>query len=151
MYGTELRQARHLLREQLKNDYLGTARQAGYYDAAEAVSLTGPCATGGYNTIRSGLLIAYAWLRLGLPIEQVVAAYRVDPDQLANLSLGTFILLPTLRQEIEDMVVKQLPETPEPQRYVTAYPKVGTLDTDNGTGRPNPVTSSPMGSTHFAR
>jgi len=151
MYGTELNLERRTLREQLKNDYLGTARQQGYYDAAEALSLTGPCATGGYNVQRSRLLIAYAWLRLGLPIEQVLDAYGFNRDQLASLSLGDFILSPTLRQQIEDMVTTQFPESPEPSRFVPALHTVGALTTDQNAGRPMAPTVSPTGATHFAK
>ncbi len=134
MYGTELTIERRKRREQFKNDYLGTARQTGYYDAAEALTLTGPFIGGGYNAGRTRLLVAYAWIRLGVPVKQVCDAYDVSEDQVQQLSLDTFILRADLRAEIEAQVVAAVPETPEPQRFVPAYPRVGALQTDQSAG-----------------
>jgi len=134
MYGTELTIERRKRREQFKNDYLGTARQSGYYDAAEALTMTGPFIGGGLNAVRTRLLVAFAWLRLGLPVEQVCEAYDVNQDQLQHLSLDTFILRADLRAEIERQVVALVPETPEPQRFVAAYPVVSTFALNQNAG-----------------
>jgi hypothetical protein len=151
MWGTELVVERRKRREQFKNDFLGTARQAGYYDVDEAMSLITTHATGGVNGGRTRVMLAYAWNRLGVPLEQVCAAYGVNQDQVRQLGLHEWVMDDAQRAEIEKMVVELVPETPEPQRYVTAAQHVGALTTDRGAGRPSPPDVSPTGSLHFAR
>ena len=151
MYGTELTVERRKRREQFKNDFLGTARQAGYYDVDEAMSLIGPFVGGGLNAVRTRWLLAYAFTRLGVPVEQVCAAYGVNPETVTMIRLDDFIMTDAQRAEIEHMVTELVPETPEAQRYVTAAHKVGELTTDRGAGRPSPPDVSPTGSMHFAR
>jgi len=151
MYGTELIVERRKRREQFKNDFLGIARQAGYYDVDEAMSLIGPFVGGGLNAVRTRWLLAYAFTRLGVPVEQVCAAYGVNPETVTMIRLDDFIMTDAQRAEIEHMVTELVPETPEAQRYVTAAHKVGALTTDRGAGRPSPPDVSPTGSMHFAR
>jgi hypothetical protein len=146
MFATELAIERRKRREEFKNNYLGTARQAGYYDAAEALVMTGPFIGGGLNAVRTRALVAYAWIRLGVPAEQVCAAYDVNPDWVQQLTLDNFILRADLRAEIERQVVEAVPETPEPQRFVTAYPRVGALQTDQSAGPPQVPNTSAEGS-----
>jgi len=146
MYGTELTIERRKRREQFKNDYLGTARQGGYYDAAEALAMTGPFIGGGLNAVRTRALVAYAWMRLGLPAEQVCAAYDVNPEWVQQLTLDDFILRADLRAQIERQVVDLVPDTGEPQRAVAAYHQVGALRTDQGVGQPQPAGTSAIGS-----
>ncbi len=151
MYGTELREYRNRVREQLKNTYLGIARQDGYYDVAEALRMTGPFIAGGLNAVRTRLLCAHAWMRLGVPIEQACLAYGVNQDQVGSLSLGDFIVTDAVRAALEAEVVKTVPETTEPQRYVTAYHTVGGdrsgIQTDQSSGKPQPVAAAPTGYT----
>lgn len=151
MWGTELRMARQQMREERKNDILGTARQAGYYDVDEMLSHVGPAATYSTDRVVTCWVIAVGLVRMGIPVEKVAAAYRTDPEALSSWNINQVILTDQQRAEIEAEIVKMIPETPEPQRYVPAAPRVGELVTDNGTGRPSPATVSPMGSTHFAK
>ena len=147
MYGTELIVERRKRREQFKNDFLGTARQAGYYDVDEAMSLIGPFVGGGLNAVRTRWLLAYAFTRLGVPVEQVCAAYGVNPETVTMIRLDDFIMTDAQRAEIEHMVTELVPDTGEPQRAVAAYHKVGALVTDNGVGRPQAHGTSAIGST----
>lgn len=149
MWGTELRLARQQMREERKNDILGTARQGGYYDVDEMLAHVGPAATYSTDRVTTCWVIGVGLVRMGIPVEKVAAAYHLDPEALGSWNINQVIMGETERAQLEAEIVKMIPETPEPQRYVTAAPRVGELVTDQGTGRPSPASVSPMGSTHF--
>ena len=151
MYGTELLVERKKRRDQFKNDYLGTARQAGYYDVDEMLAHVGPAASYSVDRVVTCAVIAVGLVRMGVPIEKVCAAYNLNQDEIGSWNVHQVILTDAQRAEIEKMVVELVPETPEPQRYVTAAAHVGALTTDRGAGRPSPADVSPTGSLHFAR
>ena len=149
MYGTELLVERKKRRDDLKGRYLGTARQAGYYDVDEMLAHVGPAASYSVDRVVTCWVIAVGLIRMGVPPEKVCAAYGLDPDAVGAWNVHQVIMTDAQRAEVEAIVEELVPETPEPQRYVTAAAHVGALTTDRGAGRPSPPDVSPTGSMHF--
>jgi hypothetical protein len=146
MYGTELLIERKKRRDELKANYLGAARAVGYYDVAEMLAHVGPAATYSFDRVVTASVIAVGLVRMGVPIEQVCAAYNLDPDEVGSWNVHQVILTDAQRAEIEAQVVQLVPDTGEPQRFVKATHKVGTLTTDRGAGDPQPAGTSAEGS-----
>ena len=151
MYGTELQLARRQMREELKNDVLGTARQGGYYDEDELLAHVGPAASYAPDRVVTTWVIAVGLLRMGVPVEKIAAAYRLDPDAIGSWNVHQVLLSEGEKAEIERQMVAMIPESPEPSRFVPAVHQLGGLQADQNTGRPMSPTVSPMGATHFAK
>lgn len=116
MFGTALQEERHRLRTYLRHIHWGVPRDVvGFLDDAELLVYTDSMG-GGLPAIYRRQLMAGALAQIGIPEDKLRAIGLLHGDEHASLKRSEWIADPVYAQAIEDEVLRQLPETPEPER-----------------------------------
>lgn len=122
MYGPDLQRERRLRRKALRFEMHGKLPGGTFLDVEDLLMYIALAPTRNEGLQLNRRLLPHALLSIGVREEQIRAAFNLRDDEPVRVTLAELVAGEAMTKALDDQVLAELPETPEPGRGPAPVP-----------------------------